>query len=81
MDTPVKRGRKPHKPLKEDIFNHLDSIYLSARRNKNYAVALKTIELCIKAKQAMSKHQSSTLNIQEMSDEDLEKMLQTLQQE
>ena len=79
MDTPVKRGRKPRKPLTEDIFNHLDSIYRSARRVKNYAIALKAVEVCIKAKKASSKHQSPMLNIQEMSDEDLEKLLHSLE--
>ena len=78
MTTPLKRGRKLSKPLKEDIFTHLDSIYRSARRAKNFALALKAVEVCIKAKQATSKHQSPMMNIQEMSDEDLEKMLQML---
>jgi hypothetical protein len=79
-NTASKRDHTSHTPLKEDIFTHLDSIYRSARRTKNFALALKVIEVCIKAKQATSKHQSSMINIQEMSDEDLEKMLQTLQQ-
>lgn len=63
MNTPLKRGRKPQKPLKEDIFNHLDSIYRTARRAKNYVLALKVIEVCIKAKQAMSKGQLPMINI------------------
>ncbi|MDP3936148.1 MAG: hypothetical protein Q8Q56_04090 [Alphaproteobacteria bacterium] len=79
MNTPLKQGRKPQKPLKEDIFNHLDSIYRSARRVKNYAIALKAVEVCIKAKKVSSKPPSPMFNIQEMSDEDLEKILQTLQ--
>lgn len=78
MNTSLKAKRKPEKPLKEDIFDHLDSIYRSARRTKDYALALKTIEVCIKAKQSNSKHQSPVLNIQDMSDEDLEKLVQSL---
>jgi hypothetical protein len=75
MTTPLKPGRKPQKPLKEDIFSHLDSIYRSARRAKNFALALKAVEVCIKAKHATSKHQSPLIDIQAMSDEELEKML------
>ncbi len=81
MNTPLKPKQKPQKALKEDIFNHLDFIYQSALRSKNFALALKVVEACIKAKQVTSKHQSPMVNIQEMSDEDLEKFVQSLQQE
>lgn len=81
MDTPVKLGRKPSKPLKEDIFSHLDSLYRSARRAKDYVLAVKIVEVCIKAKQVLYKQQASTVNIQAMSDAELEKLLQSLQQE
>lgn len=79
MNTPLKPSQKPQKSLKEDIFNHLDFIYQSALHSKNFALALKVVEACIKAKQAASKHQVPMISIKEMSDEDLEKLVQSLQ--
>lgn len=83
MSQPItkKRGPKAHKPLKEDIYTHLDSIYRSARRCKNFPVALKAIEMCLKAKKAALKQNPSLLNLNDLSEEELELIVQTLVQE
>lgn len=82
MMTPIKKtGPKKYKTLKEDIFNHLDSVYRSARRLKNFTAALKAVELCLKAKQINSNKQTPLLHLQDMSEEALEQMLQQLDSE
>jgi hypothetical protein len=76
-----KPKRKKLKPLKDDIFNHLDAMYRLAKKTKNIALALKAVEVCIKAKQALCKQPPSLMNISEASDEELEKMIKTLKPE
>lgn len=80
MNTSKKRGRKAHIPLKEDVFNHIDSVYRSARRSKNYAVALKALELCLKAKNARGKASNPLLHLQDISDAELAEMLEIAQE-
>jgi hypothetical protein len=81
MTQPEKPKRKKLKPLKDDIFNHLDVMYRLAKKTKNIALALKAVEVCIKAKQALGKQSTPLMNIQEASDDELEKMVQMLKQE
>lgn len=76
-----KQKRKKKQMLSDDIFKHLDSLYRSARRNNNIAMALKAVEVCLKAKKTMGNSNESTLNIEELTDEALEKMLSQLHHE
>lgn len=76
-----KPTRKKLKPLKDDIFNHLDAMYRLAKKTKNIALALKAVEVCIKAKQAFGKQPQPLINIHEASDEELEKMVKMLKQQ
>lgn len=79
MTKSKKHDRKIYTPLKEDLFNHIDSLYRSARRSKNYAVALKALELCLKAKNTTGKINNPFLHLQDLSDYELNEMLKTVQ--
>lgn len=81
MTELVKPKRKKLKPLIEDVFSHLDALYRSAKKTKNIALALKAVEVCIKAKQAFGKQPQPLINIHEASDEELEKMVKMLKQQ
>jgi hypothetical protein len=63
--------------LKDDIFNHLESVFTAAFASDNLAVALKALELCFKAKLAIDKNPKPTLNLRDLSEEELEHILQT----
>lgn len=79
--TPTKRVRKPAKPIKEDVYAPLDSIYRSARKCKNYPAALKAIELCLKAKKVAIREKSSAINLHDLSDEELLDIIKSCENE
>jgi|GEM_PF-2544951 len=79
MKTSKKSERRVHIPLKEDVFNHIDSVYRSARRSKNYAVALKALELYLKAKNLRGKTNNPLLHLQDLSDAELSEMIEIIQ--
>ncbi len=84
MNEPItltKRTRKPAKPIKEDVYAPLDSIYRSARKCKNYPAALKAIELCIKAKKEALKQYAGRFNLQDLSDDELTEILSSFENE
>lgn len=77
MTNPKKRYPKKTVALKEDVLMHLDLLYRSARKAKNFQVALKALELCLKAQH--SKHQKPTLQLKEISDSELEQLIAELE--
>lgn len=80
MTEPVKKaGRKVNRPIKEDIFVQLESVYRSARRARNYAMALKALEICLKAKQITLKNPPSLLQVQDLTEFELSELIQQLE--
>jgi ABC-type Na+ transport system ATPase subunit NatA len=81
MTQKKKHGDKPHTPLKEDIFNHIDYVYRSARRSKNFSVALKALELYLKAKSAKEKNINALMHLHDLSNTEIEQIVNQLSED
>lgn len=70
----------PGKSLREDVFEHLDMVFRSARRAQKHGAALKAIEIALKAKKQGGEN-SSNADLGEMSETQLEQLLHQLKLE
>lgn len=67
--------------LREDVFEHLDMVFRSARRRQNHSVALKAIELALKAKRLAEECFDTFREKKDVSEFDLERLLEKLNAE
>lgn len=80
MSISKKRRKGPNlkQPLNDNIMHHLDSLYRSARREKNFSAAFKAIELCLKAKTAALKADNALLGLADLGAFELEQAIEIL---
>ncbi len=69
----------PVNSLKDDVFEHLDMVFRSARKAKNHAAALRAVEISLKAKHHKYKTEKAASDLGSMSEKELGQLLQNLQ--